>query len=130
MKRVQLLCTFSTPSDYKNVVGELKNFYSLPDKTFFVFKNDKNDKEIMMTYNVEAKENLKKFPLTISIHRKKETNTLFTINSLNLIIKEENGGILDMKYEIDWPLYRNSLIITTETGYKVISLNLINTIKF
>ena len=126
----QLLCTFSTPEEYTNAIVRIKQVYFLPDKTIFVFENDKNKNEVILTYNVKLKENQEKFPLTISIHRKKETGTLYTINSLNCIVKEENNGILDKNFKIDWELYKNCLIITNDVGYKIINLNLINIVRF
>ena len=44
---------------------------------------------------------------------RKETNTLFTVNSLNALIKQENGGILDTSYAIDWSKYANQFLIAS-----------------
>ena len=90
----------------------------------FVFENANNPSEVILTYNVRLQEKQRKFPLTISIHRKKDTNSLFSINALNKIIMEENNGVLDKTFNIDWELYRNCLITTTDDGYKTINLNL------
>jgi hypothetical protein len=130
MKSNQLLCTFTTPNDYKLIISSLKRFYFIPDKIFFIFENANAPNEIILTYNVSVRDTNNKFPFTISIHRKKDTNTLYTLNAMNCIIKEENNGVLDKTFEVDWPLYKNSLIITTETGYKIINLNLIDTERF
>jgi hypothetical protein len=97
---------------------------------FFVFENANNTVEIILTYNIKIKDQNNKFPFTVSIHRKKETNTLYTLNAMNCIIKEENNGVLDKNFILEWELYKNSLIITTETGYKIINLNLMDVIKF
>lgn len=84
----------------------------------------------MVTYNVLVVDNdLSKFPATISIHRKKQTNTLYTLNAMNKIIMEENGGILDKSFQLDWEIYRNCLIITSESGYRIIDLQLIDIIR-
>ena len=48
-------------------------------------------------------------PDTISLHRKKNTNTLYTINALNDLIRELNAGKLDKTYPIKWENYKNSL---------------------
>tara|TARA_A100001011_G_scaffold399454_1_gene508167 strand:+ start:2299 stop:2559 length:261 start_codon:yes stop_codon:yes gene_type:complete len=55
-------------------------------------------------------------PDTISLHRKKNTNTLYTINALNDLIRELNGGKLDKSYIVDWNNYRNCLLLTNENG--------------
>lgn len=129
MRDFQLLCTFCNTLNYRDIIQKIKGYYYIPDRIFYIFENVKLADEIIMTYNVKLQPNNKKFPLTISIHRKKETNTLFTLNAMNEIIKEENNGVLDKNHKIDWNLYNNTLIITHETGYKLIELNLINTIK-
>lgn len=130
MKENQLLCTFTSPNDYKVIIDSIKRFYFIPDKMFFVFENANNTVEIILTYNIKIKDQNNKFPFTVSIHRKKETNTLYTLNAMNCIIKEENNGVLDKNFILEWELYKNSLIITTETGYKIINLNLMDVIKF
>jgi hypothetical protein len=38
---------------------------------------------------------------TILVHRKKETNTLYTINALNELIKKLNGGVVDIAYKVN-----------------------------
>jgi len=55
------------------------------------------------------------------VHRKKETNTLYTINSLNALIRKENDGILDNKYSVDWAKYANSLLVTSNNELKVLN---------
>ena len=55
------------------------------------------------------------------VHRKKETNTLYTINSLNALIRKENDGILDSKYSVDWTKYANALLVTSNNELKVLN---------
>jgi hypothetical protein len=49
---------------------------------------------------------------TILLHRKKESNTLYTINALNDLIKSLNDGVLDTSYTINWTDYRNCILLT------------------
>ena len=58
------------------------------------------------------------------VHRKKESNTIYTINALNKLIISENNGILDKRFQIDWQKYRNSVILTDGDGYKVMKTSL------
>ena len=51
-------------------------------------------------------------------HRKKETNTLYTINALNRLIESVNNGVLDTSYQVDWENYRNCMLLTGEDGLK------------
>jgi hypothetical protein len=67
----------------------------------------------MCTYNIEIEgPNTKILPNTILLHRKKESNTLYTINALNTLIKSLNNGVLDNKFMVNWPDYRNSILLT------------------
>ena len=47
---------------------------------------------------------------------KKQSNTLYTINALNEVIRELNGGVLDKRFPIPWDDYYNSLLLTNENG--------------
>ena len=58
------------------------------------------------------------------IHRKTDTNTLYTVNALNVIILKANNGILDKKFIINWPNYQNSLLLTEGSDLRHIHLNL------
>lgn len=49
---------------------------------------------------------------------------MYTINALNRLIEDLNGGVLDKSYQIDWQDYRNSVILTDGDGYKVMTTKL------
>lgn len=130
MKDTQLLCTFSVPTEYKLVLEQIKFFYKLSNNKIFVFNNEKNNNELYLTYNIVYTESgLKKLPNTISIHRKKQTNTLYTLNAMNKLITEENNGVFDKSYQLNWEYYKNSLIITNEVSVKIISLKIFDVIS-
>jgi len=120
----QLLCTFATTTDFKKAGEEVMQFYEVYSKRIFIFSNTKNPKEIFLTYNVlNMQRNAPKFPNTILIHRKKQTNTLYTLNAMNKLIEEENGQ-LDKSYVVNWKLYENSLIITGDVSVRIIPLKI------
>jgi hypothetical protein len=130
MKDTQLLCTFSVPTDYKLLVEQVKSFYTLTNNKIFVFNNEKNNNELYLTYNILNNESAsKKLPNTISIHRKKQTNTLYTLNAMNKLITEENNGVFDKTYQLNWEYYNNSLIITNEISVKIIPLKIFDIIS-
>ena len=56
------------------------------------------------------------------IRVKKETNTLYTINALNELIKKLNGGVVDTSYRVNWLHYKNSILLTQNN-----ELNQLNT---
>ena len=122
----QLLCTFADTKFFRGVIEEIKKFYSIPSAKFFVFTNINNPKEIYITYNVvpEIGIELPKFPNTISIHRKKQTNTLYTLNAMNQVIRDENEGVFDKNHKVNWEHYKNSLIITGDISIRIIPLKI------
>lgn len=120
----QLLCTFSNSKDFRKSVEDIKKFYEVYSNRVFAFVNVKNPAEIYLTYNVLGmKKDAPKFPNTILIHRKKQTNTLYTLNAMNRLIEEENGR-LDPSYVVNWKLYENSLIITSDVSVRIIPLKI------
>ncbi len=126
MKDTQLLCTFCTNATVKSVLQQISSLYKIVDNKTFVFENKKNVTEKLVTYNIFlTSEGFTKLPNTISIHRKKQSNTLYTINALNKIIAEENNGVIDKSYVIEWDLYKDCIILTTDEGFKVIELELV-----
>ena len=126
----QLLCTFSTVKTFRQMIEDIKKFYSVQNDRFFIFLNVINPKEVFVTYNIlnEGKE-FPKFPNTISIHRKKQTNTLYTLNAMNQVIKDENNGEFDKSYSVKWELYQNSLIITGDPSIRIISIKILEIIS-
>ena len=54
---------------------------------------------------------------TILVHRKKQTNTLYTINALNELIKSLNNGVLDKKFPIEWENYQNCILLIQTDGF-------------
>ena len=109
--KTQLLCTFAHKKDLDLIIDYISKSYTISEKRLFVFSNTDKNSELYVTYNVEP-DDYKKTPNTIMIHRKKETNTLYTVNALNAIIKKSNNGVLDKKFVINWPIYENSLMLT------------------
>lgn len=129
IKQKQLLCTFTTNHEYTQLTARISDFYSVLEGKFFVLKNTLNNNEYFLTYNIDCKQNYSKFPNTISIHRKKNTNTLYTLNAMNKLIADENNGVFDKSFQLNWSLYKNSLILTTDVGIKVVTLSLVDIIS-
>jgi hypothetical protein len=81
----------------------------------------KEQDEYMCTYNVEPGTTSTFLENTILVHRKKESNTLYTINALNTLIKELNNEILDKSYRVNWKDFKNCILLTN--GPKVKKIN-------
>ena len=125
----QLLCTFSNSSQYTSVLSEISQQYTLVDNKIFIFANENNLRELYLTFNVEKNEQNNRYKGTISIHRKKQTNTLYTLNAMNKLIAEENGGVFDKTFQLDWNLYRNSIILTGDISVKIVPVKIFDIIS-
>ena len=118
--KTQLRCTFAHKSDLNIISDYIQRSYAIPEHRIFVFSNAEATDNLYCTYNADA--GTRRGQNTISIHRKKETNTLYTVNALNEIILAVNNGVLDKSYQLDWTMYENSFILTDDAGYKIIPL--------
>lgn len=128
--RRQLLCTFSSVKTYKSTIEEIRKFYNIYNNRFFVFSSVNNSNDVFITYNVLSQDHeFPKFQNTISIHRKKQTNTLYTLNAMNQIIKDENNGIFDKSYSVKWELYQNCIIITGDPSIRVLNIKMLEIIN-
>ena len=97
------------------------------NKMFVLFVKSTN--EYVITYNVDQG-NVNSIPEnTILVHRKKETNTLYTINALNELIKKLNDGVVDMAYRVNWPHYRNSILLTQHNELKQLNTKVFKIIE-
>ncbi len=108
----KLFCTFTSKDEIESVITTINRRYSILYNKIFILESPQSE-ELMCTYNLDMG-NMSDAPLpnTILLHRKKESNTLYTINALNTLIKKLNGGVLDTKYIVNWHDYKNSILLT------------------
>ena len=125
--KTQLLCTFAHKKDLDLIADYIATSYEVSERRMFVFADEENKNDLYVTYNVEAK-NFKRTPNTISIHRKKDSNTLYTVNALNAVIKNLNNGVLDKSFMVDWSKYENTLLLTNGDDLRRINLVLMKRI--
>ena len=106
----RLYCTFTTPNDIEEITGRIQTSYVILFNKIFVLESLDGEK-IMLTYNVDLGNTKGEFAIgnTILVHRKKQTNTLYTINALNELIKSLNNGVLDKSFSINWNDYKNCI---------------------
>jgi len=125
----KLFCTFTDLEGLDVLIENITTKYDIIYNKLFVLEIVGKD-EYVVTYNVDQT-NLNAIPdNTILVHRKKESNTLYTINALNELIKKLNGGVVDTKYRVDWQHYRNCVLLTQHNDlnqlntkiYKIIEL--------
>ena len=108
----KLFCTFTSPADLEETVAEINKRYSILFSKIFVLESPQSD-ELICTYNIDTG-NMAHSPManTILLHRKKESNSLYTINALNILIRSLNNGVLDTRYVIPWQEYKNCILLT------------------
>jgi len=108
----KLFCTFAKKELLDERLQEINKEYKILYNKIFVLSSPESD-EYMCTYNIEIEgPNTKILPNTTLLHRKKDSNTLYTINALNTLIKSLNNGVLDNSFMVNWPDYRNSILLT------------------
>ena len=131
--KTQLLATFTTKTDLDKTIEKIKGAYTIAFSKIYVLQNENNINELICTYNVdlEAGADYNDVKGTISLHRKKHSNTLYTINALNEVIANLNNGLVDSKFIVPWENFKNTLMVTNSDGlnkiptriYKIIKIN-------
>ena len=114
----RLYCTFATLDDFEEITNTIQTSYVILFDKIFVLESLDGEK-IMLTYNVDMDNSVINSMMdnTILVHRKKQTNTLYTINALNEVIKSLNGGVLDKSFTVDWNDYRNCILLIQTEGF-------------
>jgi hypothetical protein len=122
----QLLCSFSTVNDLDATTTAIQNVYTLPFNKIYVLENIHDSAQLVLTYNVSGKHTdaIQPPPSTISVHRKKQTNTIYTINAINKLIEEKNNGILDKNFRINWNELKNTVLVTAYSRLKLVNTKL------
>lgn len=117
----QLLCLFTTKEELEKSIDFILKNYTLVNPNVFVLENKLKLEECYITFNVEkGSVAIPSDWKTILVHRKKQSNSIYTINALNEVVKSKTGGMQDNSYMIDWEEFRNCIITTSNMGYKKI----------
>ena len=109
-----LLATFCKSRDVKDIINLISDSFEIVGGKIFVLQDESDRHKKILTYNI-IKENIVFSDViknTISLHRKKETNTLYTLNALNEVVMDQNDGQLDPRFSVDWEPHRNTLLVT------------------
>ena len=123
MNDTQLLCTFIQADKLAESVQLIKDTYTLAFNNIYVLENVEDPSQLILTYNIVVGSLRGQYAppaSTISVHRKKQTNTIYTINALNALIAEKNDGKLDKSYKVDWDELRNSILVTAQGKLKTV----------
>ena len=114
----KLYCTFTDPDSIKEITKRIENSYVILFNKIFVLESLDGEK-IMLTFNVDMNNSSSESMVdnTILVHRKKQTNTLYTINALNELIKSLNNGVLDKSFPVRWENYKNCILLIQTEGF-------------
>lgn len=129
----QLLCTFTSPTDLNKTIEQIKKCYTIQFNTIYILQNEEDANVLCCTYNISNVENFDVNlvpPSSLKVHRKKQSNTLYTINALNQLIADKNNGVIDRAYPIDWNEVKNSLLVTQYGKFKKIPTKLFDIIRW
>lgn len=109
----KLFATFSKKEDINQTLDIITGRYSILYNKIFILESKDSD-EFVCTYNIDPgnMSTMSVLSNTILLHRKKESNTLYTINALNTLIKTLNNGHTDPHFKVDWNDYRNTILLT------------------
>jgi len=116
----QLLCTFCKSDELIDTCQNISEKYQVVSHKIFILENteevvdvySEEEQQLILTYNVTNADLSDVLNSTISVHRKKQTNTIYTINALNKLIMEKNNGILDKRFRVDWEELENMVLVT------------------
>ena len=109
------------------VIQSIVNNVLLTNKYIFVMSDEDDPDNRIITYNADGhNSDIREVTgghFTLRLHRKKKTNTLYTINGLNLAIEDEHGRT-GRDLQLDWEKYRSTVIVSHGNTLKTIPVTL------
>lgn len=111
----QLLCTFTTLQELPSCIARIHKTYQVDSvSNMKCYQYIETPNSVICVYNTTS--TVGRMGDTITINRKKETETLYSINALNTLIQELNNGVLDKSFRVDWAQYKNKLMLSDRSG--------------
>ena len=109
----KLFATFTKKEDIEKTIETITSRYTILFNKIFILESKDSD-ELICTYNIDPGNlsTMSVLPNTILLHRKKESNSLYTINALNTLVKSLNNGYADPNYKVNWNDYKNTILLT------------------
>ncbi len=125
----RLFATFSPKGEMESTYSNIVNKYNILNNKIFIL-DIKDADELVFTYNIDQQNLGSIIDNTILLHRKKQSNTLYSLNALNELIKSLNDGIMDDRFIVNWNDYKNCILLTRNgvmtklntSLYKIINL--------
>ena len=97
----------------------------------FLLCNTEHPEKKILTYNAITEKGQSFNPrlYTMRVHRKKHTNTLYTINALNLAVGAQHDGKTGKNLKLDWTQYANSLLLSSGKKLRVYPIEVVKIFK-
>ena len=128
-----LLASF-LEGDEEVIMGEVNHIVENLDLTtnyIFLLRHTDEPHKKILTYNARTSPGKSFNPrlYTMRVHRKKQTNTLYTINALNLAVAAQHGGATGKELSLDWDSYANSLLLSIGKKLQVHPIEVVKIFK-
>ena len=129
-----LLASFfeaKTDEEVMTEVQAIADNLNLTNKFIFLFEDKEDSTKKILTYNAIPEKGKRFNPrlFTMRVHRKKQTNTLYTINALNLAIASEHEGKTGKNLKLNWENYRESILLSVNRELKVQGIKVVQIFK-
>ena len=123
-RRGVLLASFIITDDEQKIQEEAEfivNNIEITNNLIFLLQDTENPEKKIITYNAVVEKGKPFNPrlFTMRMHRKKQTNTLYTINALNAAVASQHEGKTGKDLKLDWTQYENSILLTAGKELKV-----------
>lgn len=129
MNKSLLMASFTSKEKVYDALDKISKTLNINKSQIFTFKNVDFQGEYVLTYNLYGENANIQFdtiwPNTVRIHRKKHTNTLYSLNAMNELIKSKNGGYLNKGYPIKWEDYSSCLLMIRRGSLIIINLKMV-----
>jgi hypothetical protein len=117
-RRGVLLASFIMTDDEQKIQEEVEfivNNIEITNNLIFLLEDKENPEKKIITYNAVVEKGKPFNPrlFTMRMHRKKQTNTLYTINALNAAVASQHDGKTGRDLKLDWTQYENSILLTS-----------------
>ena len=126
-----LLASFLRTEDEDAILKEVQyiaDSLDLTNNSIFLLQDEENADRKILTYNVAGSPTNPRL-FTLRIHRKRQTNTLYTINALNKAVALDNNGETGKHLKLDWEKYANTALLTTNKSLQIVPLKLLKIFK-
>tara|TARA_R110000803_G_scaffold88107_1_gene155088 strand:- start:170 stop:604 length:435 start_codon:yes stop_codon:yes gene_type:complete len=123
-RRGVLLASFIITNDEQKIQEEVEfivNNIEITNNLIFLLEDKDDPEKKIITYNAVVEKGKPFNPrlFTMRMHRKKQTNTLYTINALNAAVASQHDGKTGRDLKLDWTQYENSILLTAGKELKV-----------